>query len=61
LFTTSNLSNFEKYKEDLNTFEVQFKAAIGKYPGVEVECRKDLFDRDRIVFRTKFDKKYYLN
>lgn len=51
-----DFSNFEKYKEDLNTFEVQFKAAIGKYPGVEVECRKDLFDRDRIVFRTKFDK-----
>jgi hypothetical protein len=51
-----DFSNFERYKQDLNTFEVQFKAVIGKYPGVDIECRKDLFDRDRIVFRTKFDK-----
>ena len=51
-----DFTNFEEFKKDINKFKVDFKAISGKFSGVDVECRKDLFDRDRIEFKTKFDK-----
>jgi hypothetical protein len=51
-----DFSNFSIFKEDINSYKVNFEAISGHYTNAIVECAKGHFDREKELFFASFDE-----
>jgi len=51
-----DFSNFSIFKEDINSYKVNFEAISGHYTNAIVECAKGHFDREKELFLASFDE-----
>lgn len=52
-----DFSNFQEFKQNINNYEITLHAESGDYVGAGVECTKNLYDRNKTTFTSKFDEK----
>lgn len=52
-----DFSNFSMFKEDINSYKVNFEAMSGHYTNAIVECAKGHFDREKELFLASFDER----